>query len=85
MLGGRTHLYVFDAGAVNSQGYGDEILEAYVRFFWVLWVRTTFLKTIMRCHTELVLLMNFMKEWISAIWIDPRGLQIEYVWDGETL
>ncbi|GFV70342.1 hypothetical protein TNCV_4797611 [Trichonephila clavipes] len=35
-------MYAFDAGAVNSQSYRDEILEACVRFFWLLWALTTF-------------------------------------------
>ncbi|GFY25103.1 hypothetical protein TNCV_2692941 [Trichonephila clavipes] len=62
MLGSRTPLFVFDASTVNSQRYREEILEAYGRFFWVLWAPTTFLWTIMRSHTELILLKNFMKK-----------------------
>ncbi|GFW61424.1 hypothetical protein TNCV_346721 [Trichonephila clavipes] len=81
MLGSRTPLYVFEAGTVNSQRYTDEIREAYVRFFWVQWTRTTFLWTIMRGHTEIVLLMNFIKEQIFAIWIDPRGLRIKILFN----
>ncbi|GFW88442.1 hypothetical protein TNCV_3552121 [Trichonephila clavipes] len=69
-------LYVFSAGTVYPHSYRDEILEAYVRFFWMLRARITFLWTIMCGHTELTLLMNFIREWIFAIWTDPRGLRI---------
>ncbi|GFW52751.1 hypothetical protein TNCV_2393311 [Trichonephila clavipes] len=42
MWGSRSSLYVFGASTVNLQRCMDEILEAYMRFFWVLWARTTF-------------------------------------------
>ncbi|GFU81109.1 hypothetical protein TNCV_1117611 [Trichonephila clavipes] len=58
----------------------NDILEAYVRVFWVLWARTTFLWTIMRSHTELTSLMDFMKEDSSSM--SPGQNSIEYVWDG---
>ncbi|GFY16644.1 hypothetical protein TNCV_2787701 [Trichonephila clavipes] len=76
MLGSRTPLYLFHASTVNSQRSTDEILEANMRSFSVLWAWTTFLWTKMSSHTKLTLLMNFIREGIFAIRIGPRGLQI---------
>ncbi|GFY15503.1 hypothetical protein TNCV_1573141 [Trichonephila clavipes] len=59
LLGSRTPLYVSDVYTVNSERFRDPILEAYVKFYWVLRTRTTFLWTIMCCHTELTVLINF--------------------------
>ncbi|GFW90840.1 hypothetical protein TNCV_2418341 [Trichonephila clavipes] len=70
------HYCTFSMQVLSTQRYRDEILKAYVKFFWVLWVLTTFLGTVMSGHTELTLLMNFIKERIFTVWIDPRDLQI---------
>ncbi|GFS93035.1 hypothetical protein TNCV_532391 [Trichonephila clavipes] len=76
ILGSRTPLYVFDAGTLKSQGYRDEILEVYVRFFWMLWVRNAILMTIMRGPTELALLKAFMKERIFLRGADRLTLKV---------
>lgn len=35
-FGRHSPLHVFDAGTGNAHRYGDEVLEANVRLFWVL-------------------------------------------------
>ncbi|GFV16225.1 hypothetical protein TNCV_3379891 [Trichonephila clavipes] len=76
MLSSRTPLYVFNMGTVNLQRYRNEILEACVRFSWVLWAQATFLWMTMRGETELILLMNLMKERIYTVWIDFLHIRI---------
>ncbi|GFY24839.1 transposable element Tcb2 transposase [Trichonephila clavipes] len=61
LLDNFTPMFVFYAGIANAQCYRDEVLEAYVRLFWIIWAQTTFLWTIIRSHTEPTLLMNFMR------------------------
>ncbi|GFU00191.1 hypothetical protein TNCV_801701 [Trichonephila clavipes] len=78
MVVSRTSLYVFDASTVYTPIYWDEILEAHVRFFWVLWVRTTFVWTKMLRPHGTHIVDEFHEVDISCMDLNPT----EHIWDG---